>query len=347
MAEPYDVFISYARADAEHVRRLAESLHNAELKVFFDEWEIGPGDVLVHKLDEGLNSRNGVLCVTPTALSRPWVLEEYAAMVTRAVERKLQLIPVLLIDAELPPLLASRVWVDLRTADGPEYDREVRKLIAALKGERPAPPPRQDGQILPRPGTAFRAEVILRSRLRISPESVTYAGEEGEPAEHKPQGLSDRTQFRLWEMGRARHRGEPEEAPLQRDASAATAQQPAFHAILLEIGEALTREILEGPAGDALLQEVQKAERLGFPLELGLEVEDSLADLPWETLRLPGTGGVMGPPLALHPNIRLFRATTGLGSTPALPMPGPLRILVAIASPDEQHARGELLDMAR
>jgi hypothetical protein len=347
MAEPYDVFISYARADAEHVRRLAESLHNAGLKVFFDEWEIGPGDVLVHKLDQGLNSRNGVLCVTPTALSRPWVLEEYAALVTQAVERKLQLIPVLLINAELPPLLASRVWVDLRTADGPEYDREVRKLIAILKGERPAPPPRWEGQILPRPGSAFRAEGLLRGRLRIGPESVTYTGEEGEPAEHKPRGISDRTKFRLWEMDRARHQSEVEEPSLQRDASAAAAQQPAFHALLLEIGEALTREVLEGPAGEALRQEVQKAEKLGFPLELGLEVEDSLADLPWETLRLPAAGGIMGPPLALHPNVRLFRATTGLGATPALSIPGPLRILVAIGSPEEQNARGELLDMER
>src|SRR5262249_55024167 len=158
----------------------AESLHNAGLKVFLDDWEIGLGDVLVHKLDEGLKSKNGVLCVTPTALSRPWVLQEYAAMVTRAVERKLQLIPALLIDAELPPILPSLVWVDRRTGDGREYERQVRKLIAALKGERPAPPPRQEGQILSRPGSAFRAEGLLRGRLRIGPESVTYAGEAGE-----------------------------------------------------------------------------------------------------------------------------------------------------------------------
>ncbi|HSF39408.1 MAG TPA: toll/interleukin-1 receptor domain-containing protein, partial [Thermoanaerobaculia bacterium] len=107
MAEPYDVFLSYAHADAEEVHRLAENLHNAGLEVFLDDWRIDPGDVLVHKLDAALlNSRNGILCVTPTALSRDWVLKEYAAMMTRATERKLRLIPVLLADAELPPLLA-------------------------------------------------------------------------------------------------------------------------------------------------------------------------------------------------------------------------------------------------
>ena len=71
MPEPYDVFISYARADGEAVRRLAENLHNAGLHVFFDEWEIGPGDVVVHHLDQAIiNSRNGVLCVTRTALEQ-------------------------------------------------------------------------------------------------------------------------------------------------------------------------------------------------------------------------------------------------------------------------------------
>lgn len=80
---------------------------------------------------------------------------------------------------------------------------------------------------------------------------------------------------------------------------------------------------------------------------MGLEIEDTLADLPWETLRLPALAGLAGPPLALHPNVRLFRAATGLGLTPALPIPGPLRILVAIGSPEEQNSRGELLDMER
>ena len=65
----YDVFISYARADApEWVRTLAETLHRKGFEAFWDGWEIGPGDVLVHELDRGLlASRNGVLVVTKSA----------------------------------------------------------------------------------------------------------------------------------------------------------------------------------------------------------------------------------------------------------------------------------------
>jgi TIR domain len=119
MPSSYDIFISYARADQDRVRRLAENLHQSGLEVFFDQWELGPGDVLVHGLDRGLlSARNGLLAVSPTALARPWVLEEYAAMMTRAVAGGFKVVPVLLVDAELPPLLASRIYVDLRQADG-------------------------------------------------------------------------------------------------------------------------------------------------------------------------------------------------------------------------------------
>jgi hypothetical protein len=99
-----DVFISYAHADADWVRTLAENLDNSGLQVFYDEWDIVAGDVLIHKLDEGiLKSRNGVLIVSPTSLSRPYVQEEYAAMMTRAIAGKQRLIPVLLKDAEIHP----------------------------------------------------------------------------------------------------------------------------------------------------------------------------------------------------------------------------------------------------
>src|SRR5262249_32434683 len=196
MADSFDVFLSYAHADSEWVRRLAENLHQSGLNVFFDEWEIGPGDVLVHRIDAGiLNSRSGALVVTPAALSRPYVLAEYAAMMTRAVEGKQQLIPVLLADADLPPLLAARVWIDFRTADGPVYETKVRQLIMALRGERPGPPPRVE----PRPDTRFRAQGPLQRQLRIGLGEVLLLDGPKEVARHRPAGLSHTAEQRLWE----------------------------------------------------------------------------------------------------------------------------------------------------
>lgn len=137
----WDVFISHAKADSAWVIRLAEDLHLHGLRVFIDEWEIGAGDVVVHRLGEGLRaSRNGILVVSPAAMACPWVMEEYAALLTRAVASKLRLIPVLYADADLPPMLATRAWIDLRGKIGDEYRELVRRLAQALKGQRPGPP---------------------------------------------------------------------------------------------------------------------------------------------------------------------------------------------------------------
>jgi hypothetical protein len=131
----HDVFISYAHADRDWVRSLAADLLRAGLKVGFDEWSVEPGDALPHRLDELLKSRHGVLVVSPASLASKWVREEYAAMLTRTVAGKRRLIPVLLKDAELPPLLASRVYVDFRDAAGVDYEAKLAELVRALTGQ--------------------------------------------------------------------------------------------------------------------------------------------------------------------------------------------------------------------
>jgi len=56
MPDNFDVFLSYAHADSEWVRRLAENLRQSGLTVFFDEWEVGPQDVLARRLDADMAS---------------------------------------------------------------------------------------------------------------------------------------------------------------------------------------------------------------------------------------------------------------------------------------------------
>jgi len=363
----YDVFISYARADApEWVRTLAETLHRKGFEAFWDGWEIGPGDVLVHELDRGLlASRNGVLVVTKSAFARPFVRAEYAAMMTRAIEGRQRLIPVLLDDVELPPLLASRVWIDFRGADGPEYEHKVDELARALRGEKLQRPAR-DGETAPPPGTGFRAEGILRRTLRIAPDRVALL-EGGEViAEHAPKPLDHALEQTLWTLRRARRRRIPEGSHVHRRGQVEVAAEPAapLQEASLAAGAALARTFLDGAAGGALREVVTQAEGQNAPLELGLEIErGTLRALPWETLRLPAKvsdqrasdRGAAGPsagsaattPLALHPRVRLHRVHPADGPAPGIQIPGPLRILVAIGSPEALNRRGELLDYER
>ena len=69
------------------------------------------------------------------------------------------------------------------------------------------------------------------------------------------------------------------------------------------------------------------AERAHQSVRLGLAVPPELAGLPWEALPGPDGRG----PLALHPLVSLYRKADA--TIPRL-LPGPLRIVVAIAAPD-------------
>lgn len=58
----YDVFLSHSSKDKQVVRELAERLKADGVRVWFDEWEILPGDSIFAKIEEGLeNSRVLVL----------------------------------------------------------------------------------------------------------------------------------------------------------------------------------------------------------------------------------------------------------------------------------------------
>ena len=145
----WDVFVSYGHEDAGWVRVLAGNLHRAGFDVFLDEWELVGGDRVTGRLEEGIRgSANGVLVVSPHALSRPWVREEYEALLRQAVQEPgRRLIPVLYADAELPPFLANRLWVDFRGAGttGPEYEARLGELVRSCGAARPRTGP---------PGTA-------------------------------------------------------------------------------------------------------------------------------------------------------------------------------------------------
>ena len=74
----YDVFLSHSSKDKLAVRELAERLKSDGLGVWFDEWELKPGDQILHKIEQGMErSRVLVLVMSAQAMSTPdWVTLE-------------------------------------------------------------------------------------------------------------------------------------------------------------------------------------------------------------------------------------------------------------------------------
>jgi tetratricopeptide (TPR) repeat protein len=332
MAERYDAFVSYGHGDAVWVRILAENLERLGLRVFLDAWELVAGDLIAVRLQEGLHAADAVVfAVSAHSVGRGWVNEEFAAAVASAAGGRQRLIPVLTGEVSLPPLVASRVYVDFRDVDDPAgYEAKVRELAAAIRGVPAASRPEAGSGIVVPPG-AYRAEGPRRARLTITADEVRFSTPV-EHSAHQPAGLDARAWAVLADAGLIRARP----GMLVRADGAAGAR---MHVGLVQAGIALGRCFLDGAAGKALAAEMAAAEAGNAALRLAVEVRDAeLADLPWETLVLPG----QLTPLVLADRVEMYRAGATDHSPAAIQVRGPLRILVVIASPDS--AGMELLD---
>jgi hypothetical protein len=80
MQTTYDIFVSYPHKHRDWVRSFVEALEKHNLKVWFDEKAILPGESFVEKLEEGIRNSNAVVyIVTPEAVHSKWALIELGA----------------------------------------------------------------------------------------------------------------------------------------------------------------------------------------------------------------------------------------------------------------------------
>jgi hypothetical protein len=149
MDNPPSVFVSHASEDKERfVRGFARELRDNGVDAWFDEWEIGPGDSLVRKIQEGIQGAPvGIAVLSRNSVTKPWVLEELDALIVRRVAGDCRIIPIVLEDCEVPVLLRATHYIRIRnTAD---YSEELKQILHSLFGisNRPgigAPPPFAD-----------------------------------------------------------------------------------------------------------------------------------------------------------------------------------------------------------
>ncbi|QBS40383.1 tetratricopeptide repeat protein [Nocardia sp. CS682] len=102
-------------------------------------------------------------------------------------------------------------------------------------------------------------------------------------------------------------------------------------------GQLAAESFLPAAVSEPLSKLLDQASAAHVPVRLGVE-PGPFARIPWEALPAPGSAR----PLALHPLVTVYRRVPGRQPRP---MAGPLRILVAIAAPEESS--GAVLDYER
>jgi len=134
----YDVFLSHNASDKPRVRKLAERLRDAGLRVWLDEWVIKPGDDIYLAIERGLEAaRVQVLCLSPEALGSAWVsLERSTVLFRDPANADRRFVPLLLVECKLPDTLRRYKYVDFRQETQAAFD----ELLAACRGESEVAP---------------------------------------------------------------------------------------------------------------------------------------------------------------------------------------------------------------
>lgn len=108
------VFVSYSHGDHAKVAELVSELRKKAVRVRGD-WNFASGDTLSKRIAGAIDSSGCLLaCLSPTSVQSAWVQRELELALTSDIAGKLNVIPVLLADCEIPPFLRSRLYHDVR-----------------------------------------------------------------------------------------------------------------------------------------------------------------------------------------------------------------------------------------
>jgi hypothetical protein len=140
--KPYAVFLSFNSEDRAAVEKIAIYLQDkVNLRSWFDQWELIPGESWVENLQRGLATSETCAVFVGKSGEGPWQKREVeVALQYQVYNHKFRVIPVLLPDApkqpELPMFLAGNMWVDFR-GKRLDDDDTLWRLECGIRGETP------------------------------------------------------------------------------------------------------------------------------------------------------------------------------------------------------------------
>lgn len=121
------IFISHASKDKDFVDRFVSDLAAHGVPVWYDKLDVRLGDSIPGKINIGISEAKYFLIVlSPAAVKSKWVQEELnAALMRQVASAGTFLIPVLVEDCDVPPLLNHRRFADFRK----DYEAGLEELL--------------------------------------------------------------------------------------------------------------------------------------------------------------------------------------------------------------------------
>lgn len=141
----FDTFLSYNSKDKRFVRRLVEELDKRKIKVWFDEWELPPGQSWQIAVEQIIETAKSALVLIGGEGLGQWERPEMRACINQFILREIPVIPVLLPGASSQPKLGvfleefSRV--DLREGLS---KNELNRLVWGITRKKPVADEKDD-----------------------------------------------------------------------------------------------------------------------------------------------------------------------------------------------------------
>lgn len=122
------IFISHASADKPFVDKLVSDLAARSIPVWYDKLDLRIGESVPGSINEGLSgSKYFGIILSKTSVESVWVREELnAALMKQVAQGGTFILPILIEDCNVPPLLAHRRHADFRL----DYHLALQELLS-------------------------------------------------------------------------------------------------------------------------------------------------------------------------------------------------------------------------
>ncbi|MGD0088496.1 MAG: toll/interleukin-1 receptor domain-containing protein [Planctomycetota bacterium] len=182
----YDIFLCHNLADKQWTEQLGSQIENEtfdgtqsgrKLRVFFDKWDIAPGQNVIDVLNHGLERARYIgVILSPEAVKAPWPCFEWTHVVAQdPMNRERRVIPIVVrqvsLDGKerlnLPAPFRALHWIDF--SDPKRFKPAFLELVSVLRDEAP-----KRGPVLqPIASAAPRVLPSLAVKMASAPDKVT------------------------------------------------------------------------------------------------------------------------------------------------------------------------------
>jgi hypothetical protein len=117
-SQRFGLFLSHSTKDAEVADRIAVGLRAlmSQYPVWYSDWAIKAGESIVEKINEALTQNDTlVVLLSNESVASPWVQRELsAAVMGQLAGQDVAVVPILIEDCTIPPVLQSIRYIDMR-----------------------------------------------------------------------------------------------------------------------------------------------------------------------------------------------------------------------------------------